>query len=109
MNEPDVTCGDPDGRRLLASGLHVAAALAAAAWRPVECARVVVAACGWPGAATAAAVPSARPDAASTATRARRQGRRGAFTGTPRDDGSDPRRSRPPSPAPPRPYRWPAR
>src|SRR5690349_15588287 len=107
MNEPDVTCGEPDGRRLLASGLQ--AALAAAAWRPVAGAWVVLAACGWPGAATAAAVPSASPDAASTATRVRRQGRHGAFTGTPRDDGSAPRRSLPPSPAPPRPSRWPAR
>src|SRR5438477_12006388 len=101
MNEPDVTWGGPDGRRLLAVGSHVVAAAALTALAALASWM----ACGRPGAAVAAAAPSVRPDAAAITTIARRQDtpRRGrAFTGTPRADGSGPRHSRPPSPATPR-------
>src|SRR6516162_7043957 len=104
MNEPGVTCGGPDGRRLLAFGSHVLAAeavtaLAAPTPDPAD---------GRPGAAAAAAAPSASPDAVST-TRSARQGRSRAVTGTPKAGGSGPRYSRPPSAATPRSCPQPAR
>ena len=81
MNEPAVTCGGPVGRRLLASGLQLAA-LTVRAVRPTA---------GWPGAAAAAAAPSTSANVASTTISARGQGPRAhrghAFTGTPRAGG----------------------
>src|SRR5438128_8926101 len=101
MNEPDVTCGGPDGRRLLAFGLHAAAfaapgAFAAPAVSGVRAARN---ADGWPGAAAAAAAPSTRAQVASTASRARGQDPPASggcvLTGTPPAGGSGPRCSLP--------------
>ena len=89
MSEPAVTCGGPDGLRLLANGLQLAA-LAVRAVLAVLTVRVVLAvrlADGWPGAAAAAAAPSTSANVASTTISARGQGPRAhrgrAFTGTP--------------------------
>ena len=85
-----VTCGGPDGLRLLAFGLQLAA-LAVRTVLPVRAVVAALSADGWPGAAAAAAAPSTSANVASTTGSARRQGPRGrrgrAFTGTPRADG----------------------
>src|SRR5271169_3612231 len=96
MNEPAVTCGGPDGLRLLASGLQLAVLAARTVLPvpmvlPVRALLAALSAAWWPGAAAAAAAPSTSANVASTTGSARRQGPRGrrgrAFTGTPRADG----------------------
>src|SRR5260370_3563866 len=96
VNEPDVTCGGPDGRRLLAFGLQAAAlawptalaVLAAPAWPAARMAG------GWPGEASAAAAPRTSADAASLSSGRRSPGRHAspprALTRTPRAGRSGP-------------------
>src|SRR5260370_23806723 len=113
MNEPVVTWGGPDGRRLLACVLHELAAVAVAVAEPVApAARAARVADGRPGAAAAAAAPRTSAAVASTASSARgqppgtsrgsrrtegrkpRPGPGRSLTATPPADGSDPQPAR---------------
>src|ERR1700685_2384456 len=109
MNDPAITCGGPDGRRLLALGLQ-AEAVASLTVLSVRASLTARAALTAAEALAALAAVLAADGAVSTRTlAASAASTRRAVTGTPPGGGSGPRPSRPPSAGTPRSCRGPGR